>query len=185
MCAARRFSQGAVSFGRDRPLRDPQRNTRGKPLDPAIASRRGNDAARAVQRAACQAGRGFRFGLLLAAAAALRWGFGQVSREFPYRMCRSGSGTRSTPSRQTGKVWRSGAEEKDELCSLGGQGACPLLSLGVPKGVFSSTKRISPLNTPFGVGAAGCAAKQLCRKGGLCRRIGNSDTGSRRESGLC
>ena len=34
---------------------------------------------------------------------------------------------------------------------FGGQGACPLLSLGVPKGIFSSTKRMSPLILRRGV----------------------------------
>ena len=41
---------------------------------------------------------------------------------------------------------------------FGGQGACPLLSLGVPKGIFSSTKRISPLILRRGEGGENSGA---------------------------
>ena len=74
--------EGKPSWGHTLHILDRQGNHVGRPC--------GDDAAHAAQRTALQAGRGFRLGLLLAAAAALRCGFGQNSREFPYQMRSSG-----------------------------------------------------------------------------------------------
>ena len=86
------------------------------------------------------------------------------SHEFcpkPHR--RAAAAARSTPSRKPRPAWRAvlcaaWAASSPQGRAMAGQGACPLLSLGVPKGIFSSTKRISPL---FCRGAA--AGAHRCR----------------------
>ena len=66
------------------------KRARALPVRPFIVRPCHTDAARAVQRTACRFFCGFRSGLLLAAAAALRRSFGQNSHEFSYQIRSSG-----------------------------------------------------------------------------------------------
>ena len=117
---------------------------------PAIDCPCKSKAARAVQRNACQ----FLLRLSIWLAPMSAWplplrGFERnFQRQLVPALQQRLSGKRSAPNRSEDKHRHTVAEMKHR--QFGGQGACPLRSLGVPKGGFSTVE-----NTPFRLRRAG------------------------------
>ena len=150
--------KGDHSWRKNGPLSTPQ-DRKGCALDLPLPAPCKSDAAHAAQRTAYQ----FLLRLSIWLAPMSAWplplrGFERnFQRQLVPALQQRLSGKRSRPNRSEDKHRRPVAEMKHR--QFGGQGACPLLSLGVAQGRFSFGKRIAPANVQPTIRRAPAIAK--------------------------